>query len=562
MALDHAFHSNDGTRNVPGEDSEWSDWVSASKGRNFILGQPLLDWLSLYGKQKGFIPDNKLSGYDIRFDYSEFIFDRGRAFESAVMGWLDERFDIVHVSSDRHDIQDSAAVKRTFDAMVGGHEIVAQAVLWNPETCTYGAPDLLVRSDILNRIVPDTLTDEEVGLTAPALDGASHHYRVVDIKLKSFTLRVNGHLSKEDEVYMTQVWIYNDALGRMQGLSPGSSYILARASTLRDVRSTSALDRLGRVDQDHVFSGGVSLASRVASACDWIRRVRSDGSEWEVLPKPTVAELIPNPKAKADGWGSARSEILKALDIGNESPVTSPLVAPSHIGANEGLWRVPAAAEFYVDFETVQDLKDTFESFPKKGSTPLINMVGCGWLEDPLDASTWQFRCFSTDRLTEVDEAQTLDAWIDFMRDACEARGTTLDQARLFHWHWAEPSFLDTSYNSPVKRHGRSDWAGLPWVDLLHDVFKAEPILVGGTSGYSLKVIAPAFYDGGLIDTLWADGVSGGMEAMAGACWADVEAGRTGGSMRDTDVMTLIESYNEIDCRVMAEILVYLRLNR
>ena len=40
------------------------------------------------------------------------------------------------------------------------------------------------------------------------------------------------------------------------------------------------------------------------------------------------------------------------------------------------------------------------------------------------------------------------------------------------------------------------------------------------------------------------------------------EAVRTGGSMRDIDVMAAIERYNEIDCRVMAEILAWLRLER
>jgi len=49
---------------------------------------------------------------------------------------------------------------------------------------------------------------------------------------------------------------------------------------------------------------------------------------------------------------------------------------------------------------------------------------------------------------------------------------------------------------------------------------------------------------------------------MAGAWWADAEAAKKGGSMRDFDVMAAIERYNEIDCRVMAEILAWLRRER
>jgi len=238
---------------------------------------------------------------------------------------------------------------------------------------------------------------------------------------------------------------------------------------------------------------------------------------------------------------------------------------PMRVTASEALWWVPAPAEFYVDFETSLDLNDDFSTFPAKGATPLIYMVGCGWLEDPLDTGSWRFRSFTTDRLTEAEEARILDAWIGFMHGFCAARGNTLDEARLFHWSSAEPSFLDTQYNSPVERHGREDCAGLPWVDLLQRVFKAEPILVGGTAGYGLKEIARALHAEGILSTLWDDGlggVDGGMAAMAGAWWADAEAAKTGGSMRDFDAVQAIERYNEIDLRVMAEILAWLRRER
>ena len=43
---------------------------------------------------------------------------------------------------------------------------------------------------------------------------------------------------------------------------------------------------------------------------------------------------------------------------------------------------------------------------------------------------------------------------------------------------------------------------------------------------------------------------------------ADAAAEKTDGSMRDFDVMDAIETYNEIDCRVMAEILAWLRRER
>ena len=41
--------------------------------------------------------------------------------------------------------------------MCSGAEAIAQGVLWNPQNQTYGAPDLLIRSDVLRRLFPDAL---------------------------------------------------------------------------------------------------------------------------------------------------------------------------------------------------------------------------------------------------------------------------------------------------------------------------------------------------------------------------------------------------------------------
>ena len=134
MALEHLVLTDDGTRDLPGEDSAWLEWVSASKGRNFVLGEPLLDWLDLYGSDKGFVPDNELPGYDERFDFGSRIMNQGNAFEAAALRWLEERFDMVSVSTGWRDTRDRAAAERTFQAMMEGREIISQAVLWNPQT--------------------------------------------------------------------------------------------------------------------------------------------------------------------------------------------------------------------------------------------------------------------------------------------------------------------------------------------------------------------------------------------------------------------------------------------
>ena len=65
----------------------------------------------------------------------------------------------------------------------------------------------------------------------------------------------------------------------------------------------------------------------------------------------------------------------------------------------------------------------------------------------------------------------------------------------------------------------------------------------------------------GLIETLWDDGPTDGLGAMVGAWWSQEEAVRTGVSLRDVEFMQTIVDYNEVDCRVMMEIVRYLRAN-
>jgi hypothetical protein len=53
------------------------DWISATKTRNYILGDPILDWLNIHGKEKYFKKDKEYSGYNANFDFTKFLFKKG-----------------------------------------------------------------------------------------------------------------------------------------------------------------------------------------------------------------------------------------------------------------------------------------------------------------------------------------------------------------------------------------------------------------------------------------------------------------------------------------------------
>jgi hypothetical protein len=82
--------------------------------------------------------------------------------------------------------------------MERGASVLYQAVLWDAENRTYGIPDLLVRSDELNRLFPGVITKGEATQSAKDLNSSSWHYRVVDIKFTTLDLLAGGELGNDD----------------------------------------------------------------------------------------------------------------------------------------------------------------------------------------------------------------------------------------------------------------------------------------------------------------------------------------------------------------------------
>ncbi|GAC1455414.1 MAG: hypothetical protein NVSMB8_00640 [Candidatus Limnocylindrales bacterium] len=598
---------DDGTPLDPRSEDEWEVWVAAGATRAWCRNDQLWDWLDRFGGEKGFARDDQRATYDERFDLGRFLRTQGQRFEAAVLADLDQRYGVVRIGGEGRDPRSLTAARETWAAMQRGSKVIAQAVLRDPQARMYGLADLLVRSDILAEICADAFAaDDDPAIAAPGLRGAAWHYRVIDVKFTTLDLLKDGSLSTSgDLAVLAQVWAYGQALGRAQGYTPPFGYVLGRGWKQGQQRGDRCWERLARVPHDAwVKAREITLAEAVAQAAAWVRLVRSEGRGWDALPEPTREELRPNLKADRDQpwheakreiaeelhdltllwqvsathrerarrqgvtrWddprvsaellgvtGDARGPVFDAILAANREP--GPPLRPARISADEGRWRERRPAEAYVDFETVNDLNDDLSRFPDRGGESLIFQIGCGRFDD----GVWSFAQFTARELTTTAEGDMIDAWLAHLDGLARAAGLDGPAAvRLFHWSAAETVFMDAQYRSARARHPERQWPLLDWYDLLTNVVRAEPVVVRGSRTFGLKSVARAMHSHGLVATGWGDGLADGTGAMVGAWTADAVARRTAKAIAEVPLMAEVSRYNEIDCRVMAEVLDHLR---
>lgn len=194
------------------------------------------------------------------------------------------------------------------------------------------------------------------------------------------------------------------------------------------------------------------------------------------------------------------------------------------------------------------------EKLDRRDAAPLLR--GCGHVSP---AGEWRFAQWTVDALEPENERRILDAWMAHMAAVSRAAGTDLLAGRVCHWSAAERVHLETAYDNARQRHPTNAWPqALPWFDVLQDVVRAAPVAVTGAFSFGLKAIAKAMHSAGFIASTWPSGPTDGLGAMV-ATW---RAARETTELSKHPLMREVAEYNATDCRVMMEILSWLRANR
>jgi hypothetical protein len=530
-------------------------WVSGTDIRNYMRGDPLVDWLKLTKTKK------------TTFDpFSTFITERGKNFEKSLVSYIHTHIHpIVSISEKITD----ETIEKTKQEIQKGTPLIHSAPFINTKNHTRGVVDFLVRSDYLH-----LFTKEPKNLTIP------FYYFVLDIKFSTLPLRSDGvHLLNSGNYpsYKAQLWIYNQGIGELQNYTPRYAYILGRRHSYvkngHTFNSLDCLDKLGVIDYEGVDS---SYKERTDKAIRWIRDVKQYGKRWKVSP-PSRQELYPNMCIDSGVWNAEKKEIAETIGditqlwycgtknrkIALHNGITSwrdrncsankigvngtrastvdkiieinrqevDKIRPKKVSNNLYNWKVPEN-EIFVDFETFTDIFASFEELPAQPRTDLIFMVGV------YDENG--YRNFISKENSLSGERDLLERFVQFVKEK--------GYPKMWHWH-ADCNIWERA----VKRQ-RANWKLTNWADLCQ-VFRSEPIVVKDCFKFGLKEISRAMKQHGLITTELTARCHSGIDASVTAWKAYQEKCDVEKDSRIRD----IGIYNEFDVKVLWDMLNYLR---
>lgn len=571
-------------------------FVSGSSVRNYLLKDPIIDWLQIYHDRKtnsgtsgtsctsGNSGNSSSSGSS--GNSSSIITDMGNKFEEKVYEYLKKKYprDTIDLSNGLFDINESG---NTLAAIKKGYPLIFQGTVYDRHTNIGGVTDIIILGSWLTKLF---------GIIPPSVD----KYYVIDIKWSKINLCADGvHIRNSGRMpsYKGQLLIYTFALNSMQNTKECDiAYVLAKSYNICSKNKgntiTNCFKKLGVIDftdRDNQYVNETRLA------IEWLRNVRKNGRKWDVLSDD---RLLPNMKNKYDGsYHKIKTDIaekkcdvtllwnvsVKNRDIGFKngirsysqtgcssellgikngySPIINNIIKINNDSTKDiinpkklcGYLPIDCKdiVEFYIDFETVNSsfLENQKINIHDSKTETRIFMIGVGYYKN----KKWIHSTFTMDKFGYKGENIVVDSFIKFIKNILS--GNKKNKARFYYWSHIECTLIRK--NSENRKNIYSEFIKeMEWIDLL-DVFKSGAIVVKGAKNYSLKEIAKNMYDNGLIKTTWDNNkVSNGFDALT-------TAGRIyGGNLNCRGKKNLIDDvkkYNEVDCKVLWDIVRYMR---
>lgn len=563
---------------------KWDNWVSATSIHNYMIDDPMIDWLEMVYPKSNNAPINT---------FQQCIMKQGLKFEEFIIEKLKNKFhtnEFVTVAN----YQEAKSYDKYLETKLyikNRVPIIYQGVLHDYKCKLFGMPDLLVRCDYLNKIFTEKVIQNP----------SKNKYRVVDIKFITLGLCADGkHLRNSNKniyAYKSQLYIYNKILGAIQGQTPKKTYILGKTWSYTKCGKTTTGGSFDRAAHINYKDNDKFIRTKTANAIKWIRDLKKNGHSWKAYSRD---ELKPNMCNVDQRWQHIKKEIAtdnnditllwycgpKNRKIAENKGITNwkkykgitsemvgvtgdktsstlqliidmnkhytileneneGLIIPKKIKSNLHNWKqYEDILEFYIDFETINDT--ICENIAWEGS--FIFMIGVGVILN----DTWVFNCFIAESLTKDGETKMLLDFHKYIEQYTRKK-------KLWHWGDAEKYLYRNAMNRNYEILNEVTLL-TEWTDMLK-IFREEPIVARGMLNFSLKSVVTAFYNNSFINVNYVDSdVSNGLDAMVMA-YKLYKGNTLQTHIRESRIMVQIKTYNEIDVKALYEIITYLRNN-
>lgn len=589
-------------------------WISASKTRNYLLDDPLMDYLEY---NRIYEPDDIIEPVSKKRKYSEqklekntflnTILSNGIDFEIDIISKLKKKYpnDLITIldlnNNDKYlkeKIRDPIYFKITIEMIKKGIPIIYQGVLHDPINKVYGLPDLIIRGDYINKIF-----EAEIDVYTEKIKSIDNYpYYIIDIK------NSNIHLSaKSDTIlnytnckpYKGQIAIYHKILSEIQEYDTRRAFILPSKWTRKVKDNTfqcaNPFDRLGIIDFDTNDNIYFNL---VNEAINWLKLVRDPNNKLNCY-EPNNINMYPNMTNQLDGkckrmkkylsdknneitnvWmcgvknrkNAIENGITKwsdpnlnscVLGINGKNSKTLDLILdinrsntiniyPEKIKSELNGWRDRNKLAFYIDFETLNST--VFE--PREISELEINNPNANDLIFLIGIgysfnNEWNYKYFLAEDLTDNIQISMINNMKNYIKEISELYNTL--EPNLYHWSNFEPMIFNKLCNKYKIEQPYYNWS-----DILK-MFHEEPIVIKGALNFSLKNIGKALYDLKYITTIWDDSlnVKNGLDAMFQAYYIY----KNKDNLNFNKEIEPIIKYNDVDCKIMWDILNALNKN-
>jgi hypothetical protein len=592
--------------------NQTNNMISASSTRNYLLRDPVVDFLKLNNK--------------IDFDpFTKYIMNLGNEFEKELIKYIKLKHTVLQIANHYSDSRKESKFIETIEAMKQGVPIIYQGVIVNKNNNTFGMPDLLVRSDYINKLMEyNVISDEEAKICSKKLN-INWHYKVVDIKHSSIELTSNGIfiINKENiPAYKGQLYIYTSGLNDILGIEINKSFIWGRkyeyTANKNKIVIDNFLNKLGTIDYDDYDNKYIELTE---NAIIWSHKVKKN--KWNINYNELNilnSEFFPNMNNISD------SEIQKikskiAIEIGEITLLYRCGIKERELAHSKGIYSIydpklnasvmemngisgmivdrmlninkqdkvhfipqkfsfdsqnwkynnNDVMEFTIDFET---FNMSFESSLIDGvinnkSQQYVFLIGIYYI---VNNEHGEKQSFSTSTLSGKNKVfsdnehyyeyfllkeKSDESELQLFQEFYERINILLflfnkKIAKFYHWTNAEITFYN-HFKSKNKDFQFND-NHFVFYDL-YDVFIGNRFVLKNCYNYSLKSIAKGLYNFGYIKTIWDSNnlCSNGLDAMFLAHQVYKN------NNDENNIMESIIKYNKVDCSTVSELLQFIR---